>query len=329
MKTRILYVLTSDPADFYAEQLFVSITSLRQNSPGAFVSVLTDKATKDQLPHRGKVGIQLLAKPDEWIEAPLDPSLPKSLRSRLLKTNMRKYLDGNFLFLDCDTLITKPLDSLDSCTSDLALCPDHHCPLQEAIDVKDIIMADLRKIGLDAFRSTYYLNSGVIFAKDTPAVRDFFTRWQEEYQKGYQKGVRADQPTLAKTLSESSIPVDLLDGKWNCQLLYGARHLGEAIVFHYFGSHLYDSFQGRPIYILNDPAVLSQIRTSDTLPSSVSILVEDYFKGICPVTHLSGETEMPFWTTRRYRDLRRRYIPGKFSFLEFLLKVRARLPFIK
>ena len=331
MKTKVLYVLISDSSDYYAEQLFVSILSLRRNSPGAIVSILTDRATKDQLPGRGKAGPQLIEAPDEWIEVDLDFSLPKKLRSRMLKTGMRHYVNGTFLFIDCDTIIARPLDSIDNCPAELAFCLDHHCPFQEAVDVRSFIISDAKKLGTDLSDCPFYFNSGVILAKDTPAVRGFFERWQEEYLKGYEKGVTVDQPSLAKTINEYPLSVDELEAKWNCQLLYGARHLGETIIFHYFGGLIYlpSPGFGRPLYILNNPSTLSQIRSGDSLPPEVNALLDDFFQGISPFSHLSSESDALFWTTRRYRYIRRHVVPGTFSLLEFLLKVRARLPFAK
>ena len=48
-------------------------------------------------------------------------------------------------------------------------------------------------------------------------------------------------------------------------------------------------------------------------------------KGISPLSYLASTEDFSFFTTRRYRDLRKMYVPGKFSLLEFLLKVSARL----
>lgn len=326
VRTPVLYVLASDPGDFYAEQLYVSIASLRVNSPGTFVKVLTDKATKDGLENRGAAGPKLLQAVDEWITVSLDFSLPKKLRSRLLKTGMRKYVDGDFLFIDSDTIIVQKLDCIDSCPSELALCLDHHCPLQEIPEKMDIINK-CRRIGLDLSRTDFYFNSGVIYAKDTPAVRAFFESWQMNYLNGYEKGVNTDQQSLAQTIDTCSLKIEQLDGKWNCQLPFGARYMREACIFHYFGGTFAN--QTLPLYLLNDTDILSRIRACDVLPAEVDAVFSDFCKGISSVSFLASESEMKFWTTRRYRDLRRHFVPGKFSILEFLLKVRARLPFAR
>jgi len=324
VKTRILYVLASDSEDFYAEQLYVSLLSLRKNSPGAAVTVLTDQITQSGLRGRGKVGERLLEAADNWVVTPLDPSFTKEYRSRLLKTGMRQYVDGDFLFIDTDTLIVRPLDGIDACAEDLALCLDHHCTLQENPEKKSHIDHG-KLLGEDLSESEFYYNSGVILAKDTPQVRAVFSEWQRNYIQGRQKGIRFDQPSLAVTLKKASCPVGQLDGKWNCQLPYGVRHMGEAIIFHYFAGSFGKG--SRPLFLLHNPPVLLQIRNSEDLPAEVTAVTEDFFKGISRISYLADESDMIFMTTRRYWDLRKGFVPGKFSFLEFLLKVRARLPF--
>jgi hypothetical protein len=167
----------------------------------------------------------------------------------------------------------------------------------------------------------------VILARDTASVRDFFTAWQKNYLKGRENGVKTDQQSLAKTLNSQTINVGQLDGEWNCQLPYGVRYMGSAIVFHYFAGNAANS--GEQLYFLNDTDVLARTRTSEELPSDVAAVIEDFFKGIPEVSLLIGGKDLDFRTTRRYKDLKRRFVPGKFSFLEFLLKIRARLPFTK
>lgn len=324
MKTQILYVLVSDSDDFYAEQLYISLVSLRKNAPGAVATVLTDQTTHEALSNRGKMGKRLLEIADNWVVASLDPTAAKEYRSRLLKTGMRQYIEGDFLFIDTDTMIAKPLDGIDDVPNELALCPDHHCRLQDNPE-KDAIKSRCLKIGEDLSRSDFYFNSGVILARDTASVRDFFTAWQKNYLKGRENGVKTDQQSLAKTLNSQTINVGQLDGGWNCQLPYGVRYMGSAVVFHYFAGNAANS--GEQLYFLNDTNVLARTRTSEELPSDVAAVIEDFFKGIPEVSLLIGGKDLDFRTTRRYKDLKRRFVPGKFSFLEFLLKIRARLPF--
>ena len=101
--------------------------------------------------------------------------------------------------------------------------------------------------------------------------------------------------------------------------------MGSAIVFHYFAGNA--ALSGERLYLLTGTDVLARTRTGEELPADVAAVIEDFFKGMPEVSLLIGGKELDFRTTRRYKDLKRRFVPGKFSFLEFLLKIRARLPF--
>lgn len=326
MKTQVLYVLVSDSSDYYAEQAYVSMLSLRRNSPSSSITVLVDTATDKAMPGRAAVGRKIMALADRWVVADIDPSLPKVLRSRLLKTGMRSYVSGDFLFIDSDTVVCGPLDEMDDCSSDLAMCPDHHCRLDDNPVRKDLVTR-CRSIGADISGQEYYFNSGVIFARDVPQVHSFFKSWQENYRQSYAGGLKTDQQPLAKTILNSGFSPAVLEGKWNCQLPYGVRYLRDAVILHYFAGSF--TIGDSALYVLCDKALLDEIRRTGELPQAAQDVLEDHFKGISQISFLSPERDMLFWTTRRYRDLKRSYVPGKFSWLEFVLKVRARLPFRK
>ena len=101
--------------------------------------------------------------------------------------------------------------------------------------------------------------------------------------------------------------------------------MGRAIVFHYFAGNT--ALSGERLYLLTGTDVLARTRTGEELPADVAAVIEDFFKGMPEVSLLIGGKELDFRTTRRYKDLKRSFVPGQFSFLEFLLKIRARLPF--
>ena len=94
---KYLYVCTSSKKDFFLEQTFVSITTLKINTPNAFVTLLIDKATEKTL-DESRENIKKIV--DEIIIIDLDESLSAKVRSRLLKTSMRLHIQGDFLFID-------------------------------------------------------------------------------------------------------------------------------------------------------------------------------------------------------------------------------------
>ena len=125
MKTKLLYILVSGPEDVYLEQAFVSASSCARHNPGAAMTLLTDKATADGWLYKNPLSAAFTALFSEVLVAPLDPSIPAMKRSRLLKTGMREYVKGDFLFIDADTVVARPLDAIDSVEASIAAAPDH------------------------------------------------------------------------------------------------------------------------------------------------------------------------------------------------------------
>ena len=102
MRTKLLYILVSTPADVYLEQAYVSAASARRHNPEACLTLLTDMATESTLGSRGPQDAAFRALFDEVVVAQLDATLTPMQRSRLLKTGMRDYVKGDFLFIDAD-----------------------------------------------------------------------------------------------------------------------------------------------------------------------------------------------------------------------------------
>ena len=95
MGTKFLYILVSQGKDIFYEQTLVSVLSLRYHNPDAFISLLVDDGTdKNLVDFRGQ--IKDLVNEYKVVEYPKETS--NKVRSRLLKTNMRNLIDGDFLY---------------------------------------------------------------------------------------------------------------------------------------------------------------------------------------------------------------------------------------
>ena len=313
MKTKILYVLVTTGEDIYAEQAFLSVHSLRRHEKEAHVTLLTDRLSRDVL--SGREGY--LALFDEVVVRDLDPALSPMIRSRILKTGMRNAVDGDFLFIDTDTLISRPLRDIDELAEDLAAVYDLHNPL-EAHTHRGAILSLCRRVGFDVSAEKDYFNSGVMLVRDTPANHAFFDAWQAFYQEGVRAGVPSDQPSLARANAAKGHPVRPLPDAWNCQAMSGVRYLGEARIFHYLCTNAAPKENG-PLYRLHDKAELERVRTEGLAP--FEDLMEDPLKGFASSTLILSGEDLFFLRTRRYRWLRGRFRRGKSTPLEFLLKV--------
>lgn len=100
---KYLYVIISDLQDIYFEQAYISILSLKESNPNAFISILTDSETKKNIDESSRSSINNFV--DEFIVVNIPSSFSKKHKSSWLKTSMRSYISGDFLFIDSDTII--------------------------------------------------------------------------------------------------------------------------------------------------------------------------------------------------------------------------------
>ena len=324
MKTQLLYVLVSSQADVYLEQAYVSATSARLHHPEARIVLLTDRPTADGLADRGALGKAFKALFSELVVADdIDPALPAMKRSRLLKTGMRGYIKGDFLYIDVDTLVARPLDDIDAVGAPLAACRDLHSPFARHPH-RTATLHMCRKLGFDASGVQEYFNGGVMLVKDTPGNHRFFQAWRRNYLAGYAAGIKSDQPSLAQTIATEKIDVSLLKDEWNCEVQNGVRYLRDAYVVHYMVTNVGSGPQDA-LFLLNDKNALLAIRKSGKISPEVQSVIENPFLGYAPVTQVFAGDDLYLFQSRRYRWLRSHYKPGKWSLGEFLLKVRDHL----
>ena len=324
MKTKLLYVLVSGPDDVYLEQAFVSASTAARHNPDAEIVLLTDQMTADGWLRENPLSGLFKALFRSIIVAPLDGSLPPMLRSRMLKTGMRDYVEGDFLFIDADTVIARPLGGIDTFPADLAAAPDLHCRFADHPHRQPTLNM-CKKLGYDASKDEYYFNSGVMLVRDTPSVHDFFHRWQKNYLEGYRAGIRPDQPSLAQTAAGE---VTRLPDEWNCEVQNGVRFLKDAFIVHYMVTNISGGRLDR-LYLLNDRHVLLRMRETGGLTPEVEEVMNDPFKGYAPLTQVFAGEEIKLFRTRRYRWMRQRFFAGRPSPVEFFLKVHDHMPWRK
>jgi hypothetical protein len=250
---KYLYVLVSDENDYYLEQALMSITTLKMYTPDAYISLLIDDSTeKTLIGIRGSV-LELI---NELIVEKIEGQFNKKARSRWLKTSMRLHIKGDFLFIDCDTIICSNLHGLEDFTADLGAVLDLHLLLQDSPARKRFQNRD-KKLGFNtSYISDKHYNSGVIFCKDNTICHSFFAEWHSLWVKGYTKSVK-DQPSFNQTNLNFKNIIEEMQGVWNCQIRTGGIvYLNDAKIIHYFSN------ENNAPYALADPSVLQEIKKS-------------------------------------------------------------------
>lgn len=246
-----VYILISNGDDLFYEQLLVSLYSLRMHNPELNVVVLVDEKTERTL-HGKRSKVRELANEIKVVAVPEEYN-PKA-RSRYIKTTFRNYLSGNLFFIDTDTVITDSLRDVENTNADMACVLDYHASLDQQLD-GDKIRQNVQSIFNENISDeNIYFNSGVIWLKDTPAVKDLFDQWNHYWEiAAFDAGKCFDQPALMIANRKCGHIIKELDGVYNCQILTSIRYLHKAKIIHFFnnvwqGKEQLSPFLGRELY---------------------------------------------------------------------------------
>ncbi len=288
MKTKIVYAITSSEDDYYFEQLLLSVFSLRQHNLTAIVEVVVDRKTNERLDGRFEA-IQKYINKKIVIETP--EVFNNTQTSRYLKTNLRKFVNGDFLFLDSDTIVTDTLEDIDNFPGDIGAVLNLHVPLDlHTKKDEEKVKSRICLTGyLDVENISYY-NSGVIYVKDNELTRYFYNDWYSKWKKALEEyGLYKDQPSFAAVNAEMEFPIKELGGEWNCQVLNnGLPFLFKAKIIHYFASYAKKKVD-QP-YLFFDSSIYKEIRNNGYISERISLLV-DNAKGafVIPSQIVSGK----------------------------------------
>jgi hypothetical protein len=216
--------------------------SAKKNSPDSKITLLVDDQTRiciEQIPTKK----QILNLVDEFISVPRPQNFTGMETSRYLKTKMREFVKGNFLYIDSDTIICESLNEIENTPFDLGAILDQHMNLSQsthAIVSKDHIKEVSHLDELVNYEK--YFNGGVLWVRDVESNHKFFKDWHNNWLQSRSKGIRTDMPALALANYQNNFAIQELDGIWNCQIWFGANYLSKAKIIHYFTS--IDSFTG-------------------------------------------------------------------------------------
>lgn len=229
MKTKLVYVLISTDADIYYEQVLLSAWSARSSNPTAHIAVVMDDRTAKRLEDNKAELLQYI---DERIVVDFDAKVSGRLRSRELKTSLRNLIEGDFLFIDADTIVCGSLEVVDSFTMQIGAVLDGHRRYEKYFHHHLTHVSNW--LDCKVVDGMPYYNSGVMYVKDTPETHAFYDAWHELYNKMQRDGHFFDQPSLFQICQSHPI-VEEIDGSYNCQLfLGGLPSLGDAKIIHTF-----------------------------------------------------------------------------------------------
>ena len=237
----VCYVLTEkNGSRKYFNQMLVSIASLRYRSFTGRVYVVADNLTAQHMTGEQRDGLEKYQA--ETVTVDIPDSFTATERSRYLKTSLREYITGDFLYLDTDTVFADRLPEQVS-GAELAMALEQYDSYRCGTAAEAVpecfsfrVRKEYMRCGYDDSKIRYFYNSGVIWCRDTEKSRLLFRKWHEAWLAGREKGVLLDQPSLNGINSLMGDVIETLDGIWNVQVTrpYSQKYIDRAIILHYF-----------------------------------------------------------------------------------------------
>lgn len=305
---KYLYVLVGSKNGFYCEQTLVSMASLKNVQPEAFVTLLIDGQTdKDFVPELERIKKYV----SECIVVPVEESVPPIARSRCIKTSMRKYVKGDFLYVDADTVWNAPVVETDF-THDVMGVLDGHCLLAEH-PLKKGIEEDFKKVNYNP-EVDKYVNGGVLFSKDSEVSKKFFDLWHEKWRETSSSGYFIDMPSLNYAFKEIyGNDVPLLPDVYNCQISRSWKYFTGAKLVHFFTGWMAE-YNERP-YIFQRKSFWELVQKNGLDDCVVKMLKNPLNAFAIPIEICDG-VDLELRKTAAYgllRDMFERKIQGKKS----------------
>lgn len=301
MKTKFVYVLVSSDNDIFLEQAWVSIFSLRHFNKDVEVVIICDDRTSFRITERCPKEFREMI--GEIVSVPFADAVSNRERSRWLKTNIRKLIDGDFLFLDTDTVITDSLEEVDEFDFNLGMVYSWHCKMKDRPSKEYAKNRIKRLFNVSIKDSTEYFNSGVIYCKDSEESHLFFEKWHTNWQKAKDKpkGIQ-DQASLAVTVNELG-GVHVMSGDYNCQPLYSMKYIATAKIVHFFNLKWDDNIRSP----FNSDEFYLEIKKAGCIPeSSKQLILMCRSTFIAPSLCICGD-DINIWNSNVFKVLRKMY----------------------
>ena len=223
-----LYVLVSGPNDSHADKTAVSATFLRDVHPDARIMMLCNVSTHE---HLKRCRHPLIGLVDHIVEKEA-PHEDAQANKQHLKSRMRELIDGDFLYLDSDTLVVNPLDEVFKVKNPVALAHNHNHQYPDNFPGSE--MEYYRKCGWSIPSDGIYLNAGVIFWRSCPEAMELSRHYQHTIDAMHRNGLMInDQPAFNWAVELWGGEVGILPDRYNAQV--GANPLSglDASLWHF------------------------------------------------------------------------------------------------
>lgn len=258
----VCYILNCRGESIYPALTYISAACLRIVHPGARIVIVMDPGTAREVDGRDR---RLLDLCDARIVVDVPDGFNPTCANRFLKSRLRSVIEGDFLYLDADTIPVRSLAEVFEAECDFGAAIDV-TSLDRNFDVveKTVPVDDRRIFGEFGWKCPprRYFNGGVLFARDVPVVRCFYEDWHSRWLACQRIGFFRDQPALNAAIDESAMRVRSLDRKFNAIGAPSVRVATDVHLYHYFANKMEERSE------LVVPELVERYRSND-LPHCV------------------------------------------------------------
>lgn len=245
MPIQACYALTDVPGGPYADMAFISATLLRRVHTDARIVILCDEATHAWL----DAGESSLRAAVDRVIRIVTNATGGAQRSRLVKTAIREHVEGDFLYIDADAMVVRPIDAIAALPGEVIAAydrayeaPEPHAPLPHIQRDMDVFKWHAPQDG--------YFNAGVIYCRDTANTRAMWKLWSQRWHEYHRViGKHFDQPSFNSVLHDFRRHVGVLPVKFNAIVEPCPWHARDAAVLHFLAGWTH---QGSCIVLLLD-----------------------------------------------------------------------------
>lgn len=229
--TKLVYVLTCAPEKHYIEQALIAVFSARHWNAEAYIVLLVDDKTNVLLTGKRSGILDYIS---EKIVVPFeDVTLSPMYRSRWIKTSVRQLVDGDFLFVDCDTIVCKSLTGIDTFSCEVGAVLESHLLVKDYCDsLRNKAVSVNARVGVDLEEEKEYFSSGVLWVKDVTDSYRLYELWHQYWLESEALGLPIDQPALAKANRECGHLIKHIPDTYNCILFTRNNFVEKAHIMH-------------------------------------------------------------------------------------------------
>ena len=237
----------------------------------------------------------------ELLIIPVPEEYNGTLRSREIKTNIRNLINGDFLYIDTDTLICGSLEDIDKLPiKNIGMVRDCHCPTIGEGGVTSLkLKKDIKRLfGINISNDGLYYNAGVMLVRDNEQTHLFYTNWHENWLYCTTKGVNTDQQSQAYTYTALVPIVELLPDIYNSQIAWSIKYLYDAKILHFFNIALYSNANSP---FIGDIRLYETIRKENCISDHIANKLINIKRSFALSSCVVRREEMDFITSKFYK----------------------------